>query len=221
MADRLMMLQALGLVVLVLAFATGPVRFPVRAALRPLGTDVAKRFEWPVQGGLFAGMAGAVLLSPGFGVSPVLMVSLALLFLLAASDASWRWLPPVWTILLAGIGASMLIYNDTPAVRILEAASVAVLLIALRQTFLWLRDTEALGLGDVWLAGAVALHLGAPLTFQVLGLAACLGLLSCAVSHHILPPKKQRLGVAFGTHICLISAIYISWFTYFPVSAYS
>lgn len=221
MIDNHIMGVALGLVVLSLAFATGPVRFPVRAALRGFGPQVAKRFERPVLVGLFAGMAGAILLSPLLGVSPVLITALALLALLAASDASWRWLPPIWTLLLAGIGVILLIYNDTPALRLLEAAVVATLLLGLRQTFLWLRGTEALGLGDVWLAGAVALHLGAPLTFQVLGLAAGLGLLGCALSPYLFAPTRRRLGVAFGTHICFISAIYICWFPFFPISTYS
>ena len=216
-----MMWLALGLVVLGLAFTTGPVRFPVRAALRCAGPQVAKRFEGAVTLGLFAGLAGAILLAPPLGVSPVLMTALALLLLLAASDAAWRWLPPVWTMLLAGLGSIQLIYLDDPLLRTLEAGVVAGALITLRQSFLWLRGQEALGLGDVWLAGAVALMLGAPLTFQVLGLAACSGLLSCAVTQALFPPQRRRLGVAFGTHICFISAIYLTWFTSFPLSAYS
>lgn len=216
-----MMWLALGLVVLSLAFATGPVRFPVRAALRPLSVAGAKRFEGAVTAGLFVGLAGAILMAPVVGVSPLLMTALALLLLLAACDASWRWLPPIWTILLAILGVTSLLYIDNPILRLTEAVLVAGLLLTLRQSFIWLRGTEALGLGDVWLAAAIALHLGAPLSFQVLGLAACLGMLTHALSTWLVPPKRNRLGVAFGTHICFISAIYLSWFTPFPVSVYS
>lgn len=216
-----MMWLALGLVVLSLAFATGPIRFPVRAALRPLSVGVAKQYEGAVTTGLFAGLAGAILMAPLWGISPLLMTTLALLLLLAASDASWRWLPPVWTILLAALGVISLLYIDNPTLRLIEATLVAALLLTIRQTFIWLRGTEALGLGDVWLAGAIALQLGAPLSFQVLGFAACLGMLTHGLSSWLLPPKRTRLGVAFGTHICFISAIYLTWFTPFPVSVYS
>lgn len=216
-----MMWLALSLVVLSLAFAMGPVRFPVRAALHPLGPDVAKRFEWPVLAGLFAGLAAAVVLSPSAGISPLLTASLALLLLMAASDAAWRWLPPVWTALLALIGFITLIYNGTLIPFILQAGAVIAGLMAVRHAFFWWRGVEALGMGDVWLAGALALHLGAPVTLQVLGLAACLGLLIYVLSSLILPPARRRMGVAFGTHICFISAIALSWLTYFPLSTYS
>ena len=97
----LMMWLALSLVVLSLAFTTGLVRFPVRAALRQAGPAVAKRFEGAATLGLFAGLAGAILLAPLLQISPLLMTALALLLLLGANDAAWRWLPPLWLSLPA------------------------------------------------------------------------------------------------------------------------
>ena len=216
-----MMGLGLGLAVTGLAFATGPVRYPVRAALRLGGPTLAKRYERPVCLGLLIGCIGAILLAPVFGMSPMLMAALILLLLLAASDAAWRWLPPVWTMLLAAIGAIQLLYMPDPFFRMMEAGLVAGALLLLRQIFLWRNGTEALGLGDIWLAGAVALSLGAPLTFQVLGLAAALGIASFLITERLFPSQRRRMGVAFGTHICFISAIYLTWFTTSPVSAYT
>lgn len=208
-------------VILGLAFALGPVRFPVRAALRQAGPGPAKRYEQPVAFGLLLGAVAAAALAPAWQISPLMIAALVLLALLAAADAAWRWLPPVWTGLLALLGLMHLTTLDAPLLRLIEAGAVMAFLLGLRQIFWRLRGEEALGLGDIWLSGTLALLLGAALTSQVLGLAAASGLLGFMLATWFCPPKQRRLGVAFGTHICFISAIYLTWFTTGPLSAYT
>ena len=214
------------LLALGLAFAAGPVRYPVRAALRRGGPACARRYEQAVSLGLLLGFTAAVLMAPAFALSPLWVAAAALLLLLAAADAAWRWLPTVWTLLLAALGATQLLGLPDPGLshlgqRLMEAGGVMAALWLLRQSFVVLRGQEALGLGDIWLAGALALWLGAALTVQVLGFAAALGILSFLVTEQFSPPQRRRMGVAFGTHICFISAIYLTWFTTGPLSAYS
>lgn len=202
------------------SFAIGPAVVPVRAGLRQFGASHVRRYQTSVTLGLCVGMCATIALAPSAGLDPVTLAVLCLLALLGACDLAWRWLPPVWSGLLGALAFADLDCIAQVGPKLLDAAIVALFLIAIRQTFLSLRRVEALGLGDVWLAAAVTLHLGLLPSFQALGLAALLGVGTDLALSVVSPRRKRRLGVAFGTHICLLSAIFISYATKNPAFPY-
>ncbi len=182
-------------------FVSIPARLTLRAALRQAGGRPALRWTTSLQAGLTLGLSAAIWLQFALGGTPLLTAAIAITILLAACDLAWRWLPPGWSIALAILGIFATL--DQGWLHLLTGiAAPALTLLALRQTFLYLRGVEALGLGDVWLAAAIGAWLGPTLGLLTLGLAALSGLAITALARLLNPKMPANPKVAFGSHLC-------------------
>ncbi|MGR3511127.1 MAG: prepilin peptidase [Paracoccaceae bacterium] len=197
------------LAVILAALSVAPAQLAARALLRQTVGGPGARARTPalLMGlGVGAG-AAAVLAGVSLGAEAALVVAvLTLLALLATIDVAWRWLPLEWCALIAVIGAAEAVLNDTYAPALLGALVGGGLLLTLRLSYLMLRNVEALGLGDVWLAAAVGSLVGPFHIIWVLGTAAVVGLLL-----HFVAPRVSgsERGVAFGAHICVVTPFFL------------
>ncbi|MEO1639576.1 MAG: prepilin peptidase [Pseudomonadota bacterium] len=200
-----------GLLWLVLAVAllTGPLALTVRGWLR-VGLSPADVRRWyrPVTVGLVAGMLLAVGLITLLNAALTLgLCLLCLLFLLASIDWQWRWLPLEWSFAIIALGLIFAVQSGDPLRVLLQMAAPALLLLALRQTFLTFRGTEALGLGDIWLVAGLGAFLTLTQSAFLLGIAALSGLLEVGVRRIFFQQPPLKRGVSYGTHLCIIFVI--------------
>lgn len=201
----------LSLAALLIAFLAGPTLLMARGVLRArFGPDIARARAPGLAIGIGAGALSATALIGATlgGPAAVITAFLTLLVMLAAMDMAWRWLPLEWTLALGalGFGAAVLSGDLTPAA--LGAALGGGVLLTLRQTFLILRKVEALGIGDIWLAAALGAFIGPIHIIWLLGAAACFGLV---IHFSSRTPSRQRLGVAFGAHLCVCAPIFVAF----------
>ena len=190
------------------ALSIAPAQLAVRSVLRQMAEPGCARARAPALVlGLGAGAGGAVFLAGTlFGPAATLTVAaLLVLALLAMIDLAWRWLPLEWCGLLALIGVSEAMLSGFFQSALLGAALGGGLLLALRIAYLVLRDVEALGLGDVWLAAAIGTLVGPDYIIWLLGAAAAFGLLL-----NFAAPGRNvaRSGVAFGAHMCVVTPFF-------------
>lgn len=204
------MLSIAAIAVTFFAVATGPFILAVRAGLRLImDASGVKRWQWPVATGLAAGMvlttlAAAVVFGPA---TAVMASTLILLALLAGMDLAWRWLPFEWTLPLLGLGlVAGWAWGDVIGAVTGMAVGAGVLL-ALQLYYRLVRNTEALGTGDIWLAAGLGTLSGMLVILYILTLAAITGLLGAAMARFW--GARQRYGVAFGAHLSLAYFIFL------------
>lgn len=201
----------LSIATLMTAFLAGPSILVARGVLRDrFGPASARAHGRSLAIGVGAGaMAATVLIGLILGGQAAVNVALlTFLVMLAAMDVAWRWLPLEWTLPLnvLGFGAAMFSGDLTSAV--LGAALGGGILLALRTGYFVLRNIEALGLGDVWLAAALGAFVGPTHIIWLLGGAACFGLVLYFSSRSSQP---RRMGVAFGAHLCVATPIFVAF----------
>jgi len=195
------------------SFATlrGPLLLLVRAVLRlMLPVATVRRWQVPVCTGLGAGIILATVVSGAiFGGSVAAQVAvLSLLVLMASLDLAWRWLPFEWTLPLLALGLIWaVIAGDLPDALIGLAVGGGVLL-ALHLFFHYARGVRALGIGDIWLTAGLGTLCGMPDIAYILSLAALTGLATAWIARFLpIMPRKQRFGVAYGTHLCVLYVV--------------
>lgn len=204
------LLDVLPIIVLILAMWFGPLPIVVRGVIRgTLGPTHVHRWFRPV--GLGLGL-GAILaatlvtyLTPDQTLSIVLF---ALLFLLAAIDWQWRWLPIEWTL---GVTALALIHGMTSGELPLVLTQMLIpclTLAAFRLLMSWALGKEALGLGDIWLLLGLGGFLPVFQTFLLVGLAALLGLAMVLASRAFSDDQRKSTAVSYGTHLCIVFLIF-------------
>ncbi len=192
------------------AVATGPFILAVRAGLRlMMNASGVKRWQRPVAIGLAAGMVLTTLTAAVvFGPATAVMVSiLILLALLAGMDLAWRWLPFEWTLPLLGLGLAAGWAGGDLLGAVTGMAVGAGVLLALQLYYRSVRNTEALGTGDIWLAAGLGTLSGMPVILYILTLAAITGLLGAVMARFL--GGRQRYGVAFGAHLSLAYFIFL------------
>ncbi|MEO0567105.1 MAG: A24 family peptidase [Pseudomonadota bacterium] len=201
----------LALACVMIAFVTDASLYLSRSLLRAsFGPMIARANASSFTIGLGLGAVCATLVAAiGFGSSTAIMAAaLSLLCMLAAMDIVWRWLPTEWTASLTVLGLGAAAISGDLLTAFTGAALGGGILFSLRLVFLRLLNKEAMGLGDVWLATAIGSFVGPIYITWVLATAAIFGL----ALHLVLPaPKRNRLGVAFGSHICATGAIFMAF----------
>ncbi|MEL6480981.1 MAG: prepilin peptidase [Pseudomonadota bacterium] len=147
----------------------------------------------PAAGWLIAGAPGAIFTS-------VAAASL----LLAILDLSWRWLPLEWVGGIAASGIVLAMASGALLEALTETAAIMLLLAALAATFRRLRGVDGLGLGDVFLAGAITTHLGLAATAMVLFAAAIAALAAEAlIFRDIYATRYRARTVPLGAWLAL------------------
>ncbi|MEM9763324.1 MAG: prepilin peptidase [Pseudomonadota bacterium] len=162
----------------ILLACSGPLPHAARAILRvALGHGRAARVRALTTAAIL-GLRAALVLAPAAGwliagAPGAIFASVAAAsLLLAILDLSWRWLPLEWVGGIAASGLALALAHGALLEAVTETAAITLLLAALAATFRRLRGVEGLGLGDVFLAGAIATHLGLIATALVLFAAA-------------------------------------------------
>jgi leader peptidase (prepilin peptidase)/N-methyltransferase len=157
----------------------------------------------PIHPGHFAGEvlgAGAALVSVAvLPLGPALAVTaLGLVLIVAATaDVASRRLPDLASLAAAILGLGLALHRGSAAALagLVAAALTAATLLLLRRGFAARRGDPALGLGDVKLAAALALWLGAATPWAV-ALAGLLGLAQIRLMKS--PEDAATSGIAFG-----------------------
>lgn len=205
------MLYAVSLFVVLAALSVAPAHLAARSVLRQVAGPLTSKARSPaLVVGFGVGAGVAVFLSGtmvGAQAAPV-VACLTVLLLLSVVDLTWRWLPLEWCGLLALCGLSNAVLSGTFPDAVLGALLGGGLLLALRTAYLMLRDIEALGLGDVWLAAAIGTFVGPDHIIWLLGTAACLGLL---LSFWASGRGANRSGVAFGAHLSAVTPFFLAF----------
>ncbi|MEM8536405.1 MAG: A24 family peptidase [Pseudomonadota bacterium] len=196
-------------IVLAIGLLAGPLPIMVRGYLRIGGSPAfVRRWYRPVSLGLCVGLMLAVVTA---GISdPALAIPaamLCLIFLLASIDWQWRWLPLEWTVPLIVLGLIFGLQTGNFGAVALQMCGPAVVLLGVRQGVFWVTGKEALGLGDVWLVAGLAAFTTPVGIYFVIGFAGLSGLLEVAVRQVIQREGAQKLGVSYGTHLCIIFVI--------------
>ncbi|MEM9797750.1 MAG: hypothetical protein AAF919_14755 [Pseudomonadota bacterium] len=194
----------LALALLLLALTPlGPLPLAMRAMLHPFFGTSARRY-WPAAAaGTLGGLAAAILLTTWMGwLSPIIVMVLGLLLLLAIMDMRWRWLPLEWCALIGVATLAQAIANGAIGAALIAMVLPAATLAAIRAIFLWMRGIEVIGAGDLWLIAALSGQIGVQGGALMLGLAAVSGLASHLIYKAIRPDGPQRYGVAYGAHLC-------------------
>ena len=197
---------AQGVVLFVLL--SDPAQMTFRSAVRRLGGAAARDLAPAVRIGLLLAASAALWIEAGRGGSPVLPAVILVIAMLMGSDLAWRWLPPSWS---AALGACGLLAADAPMAAIGAAALCGGTLLILRAALMRGERPESLGLGDVWLAGAVATWIGPLGTMAVLGVAATTALLieMARRGQRVgTGSMRRRIGAAFGAHTCAAFALF-------------
>lgn len=200
---------AISLFVVLAALSIAPAQLAARSLLRQVSGPQTSRARAPaLVVGFGVGAGIAVFLSGTFmGAQATLAVAcLTLLVLLSVVDLAWRWLPLEWCGLLALCGLTNAVLSGTFPDAMLGALLGGGLLLALRTAYLVLRNIEALGLGDVWLAAAIGTLVGPDYIIWLLGTAACLGIL---LSFWAARREAARAGVAFGAHLSAVTPFFL------------
>lgn len=208
MSSDLVYLSASIFVVLA-ALTLTPAQLAARYVLRQISGAAARpRKHKAVVIGIGIGAIAAICLTASLvdARAPLFVAILTLLVLLAVVDLAWRWLPLEWCALLGGLGLTDAMLTDRLPDAALGALIGAGLLSVLRASYLYFRQIEAIGLGDIWLSAAIGTLVGAQQVFLLLGVAACLGLLLHFAS---IRTTKVRYGVAFGAHLSAATVIFL------------
>lgn len=111
-----------------------------------------------LRAGVLAGIAlgGTVAGGPGALVAAVTAAAL----LLVLCDLRWRWLPMEWTLALASSGLLLALVTGEIAAALVAGIALALPLAGLALAYRQLRGMDGLGMGDVLLSAAIAIHLG-------------------------------------------------------------
>jgi leader peptidase (prepilin peptidase)/N-methyltransferase len=210
-ADLLLILASVATVMT--AVFLGPMVLTVRASLRRfmLATSV-RQWQTSVALGLSMGMIAATVASGFFisGSAAVLTATLCLLVLMAALDLAWRWLPFEWTLPLLALGGVASVVQQTVSDAIWGAVFGGGILLMLQIVFWVWRGVTALGTGDIWLAAGLGSLAGMPQISWILCFAAvpALAFEGLAIFRK-QRTGRQRLGVAYGTHLCLAYLVFV------------
>jgi prepilin signal peptidase PulO-like enzyme (type II secretory pathway) len=199
----------LPLIVLTAALVMGPLPIVVRGYVRRIaGPAHVHRWFRPVSFGFGIGMIAAVAVIARLdGALALGTALLCLLFLLGSIDWQWRWLPIEWTLSVIALGL-IFAFQSTDAVQVfIQMVLPAGALFVLRQGLLWSLGKEALGLGDIWLIAGLGAFLEPFQSFLLIGFAALSGLLEIGVRRLKNDKRPAKIGVSYGTHLCIIFVI--------------
>lgn len=195
------------------AVTLGPLVLLVRAVLRTtVAPATIRKWQKPIAWGLGGGFCIAtatvgILIN---GSAAMLAATLGILLLLAILDLAWRWLPYEWTLPLLALGGVSAWANDRITDAFLGLLIGGGTLMVLQITFRVLRGIEALGTGDIWLAAGLGLLAGMPQIPWILCLSAVSALAFSGLSKLTSKPdQRQRLGVAYGTHLILAYLVFL------------
>jgi leader peptidase (prepilin peptidase)/N-methyltransferase len=193
---------------LAIALGMGPAFLASRTVLRPvMARNEMRRWQAPVACGFQIGAVGtAILIFATLGPrAGALAGVLALLALLALMDWKWRWLPIEWTSGVIVIGLTLALVEGHFLESAVTAMATAAALFSLMIVFRALRGIDGMGQGDIWLAAGLATISGPLGIAQILGLAAVTGIFQ-EIAEKMMQNQdvRQRFGVAFGTHLCLV-----------------
>ena len=193
-------------IIIGVALIFGPLPLVVRGLIRGAsGPQITRRWYRPITLGLGIGMVAGVaamgLISVDLGVNAAV---LCVIFLLAAIDWMWRWLPIEWTLALIALGILAALIGGDLWVVLVQIAVPALALLAARQMMLWATKKEALGLGDVWLIAGIGAFLAPFQSFLVVGFAALSGLAEVGLRRWRAGAVAKIHAVAYGTHLCII-----------------
>ena len=131
----------------------------------------------------------------------------AVLLTLAYCDLRWRRLPDVLTLPLIAAGLAVSVVDDRAAAALAGAFLGYGVIWALRRTWMLLRATEGIGLGDAKLLAAAGAWLGAVKLPLVLLVASGAGLL-LAIAIFVTLRKKLR-SLPFGP--LLVAGFWLGW----------
>ncbi len=195
--------------ILLAALIFGPLPILVRGLIRGVaGRRYIRRWAPSVGLGLVAGMVGATVATSVLDRDLTLGASLlCLLLLLAVIDWQWRWLPIEWTLSVIALGVVFALQSGDPLIVFVQMCVPAGALLIARQILLWTMKKEALGLGDIWLIAGLGAFLAPFESFLLIGFAAVSGLLEVALRKVFFGQSRQRQGVAYGTHLCIIFVV--------------
>lgn len=147
---------------------------------------------------------GASVALASFALVPIsaalLIMGLGLTLIAAAiADVTNRRLPNLANLLVAGLGGALAAQRGLFALLVGLAASAltAVMLILVRQAFWKRKGHHYMGLGDVKLAAALALWLGAATPWMI-SVAGVLGLVQASLF------KSAKPGIAFGPVLAIV-----------------
>ncbi|WP_341367783.1 prepilin peptidase [Yoonia sp. BS5-3] len=203
-------LHGLPLMVMIAAFWFGPLPIVIRGFLRGFaGPHHVHRWFIPGQIGFACGALAAAVLWYDQALAIALF---ALLFLLAAIDWQWRWLPIEWTLGIAALALLNGFLTGEITITLMQMLVPSAALLIFRQLMSWALGKEALGLGDIWLLLGLGGFLPVFETFLLVGLAAILGLFEVVIRRYLSSSKRNLTGVSYGTHLCIVFAV----FQYFP-----
>ena len=193
------------------AVGLGPLALVVRAGLRAgRGKAAVTRWQRPVALGLGVGLVAAPVLAGAVlgGEAAVIAAVLGLSFLLLSQDLAWRWLPFEWTLPLLALGLVAGFLGDFVGDALAGAALGAGILGGLQISFRRWRGVEALGTGDIWLAAGLGAFVGPATIAWVLALSALSALAVETLRKTVAkPPKRNRWGVAYGSHMIALFLI--------------
>ncbi len=149
-------------------------------------------------------VVGASVALASFALLPIsaalLVMGLGLTLIAAAiADLTNRRLPNLANLLVAGLGGALAVQRGLFALLVGLAASAltAVMLMLVRQAFFERKRLQYMGLGDVKLAAALALWLGAATPWMI-SAAGVLGLVQAGLF------KSAKPGIAFGPMLALV-----------------
>lgn len=149
-----------------------------------------------------------------FFIDPAYVIYVAILVnfaFLGVMDLAWRWLPVEWTIALWGLALAIAIENQQVSAALLAGCCAAGCLWVISVFFRYWKSAEVMGLGDIWLSGAVGTLFGVVATANILAIAALTALISEVLRQNLRGPN-HRYGVPFGAHIALVASIWLIYF---------
>ena len=201
----------IGSVLAVTLLCIGPLPQAARALRRlfigrsTVGRRIDGRLRSALRVGVIAGTALGWFIAGGAGALAAALVAVCLL--LSLCDLRWRWLPTEWTASILASGVLLAFAAGQGLDALIDGATLAAGLLAVRQGYWAIRGEDGLGLGDVVLAAGISAHLGLETGLIVLICACAIGVLAATASQWGgLTGGDRSRSVPLGVYLAMLFA---------------